>query len=395
MDNTAQLADGKYQTYAKEGYATNELVYACIEELATSAAEPTLQAKVGGKWTHVHPVVTLLNAPNPFMSHFEFWATVILHRALAGNAYALIVRSASGAAKQLWLMRPDRVAVIPSEAEYIAGYQYDVGDGKPVIIPTRDVIHFKMRNPLNDFYGQPPLMAAAGRVDIDNFMRDFVKVYFNKAGVPGGLLSVKGKIAADTRKEITERFKDDYGGPSGWHKLLVVDQDASFTAMTSNLGASGLVIPELDKVSIRRICTVFGVPPTLLGIDDANTSYASIEMVQKYFWDNTLAPLYKDLAGALTLRLAPNFPGVEALSFDLSEVAALQEDIDQVHTRERSDLLAGGITIEEFRVNTGREPIVTEGTYLLPTTHTPVAAAMVADDSVDLSSVRVGGGSAA
>jgi HK97 family phage portal protein len=239
------------------------------------------------------------------------------------------------------------------------------------------VIHFRTPNPLNEFYGQPPLMAAAGRVDIDNFMKSFVKTYFNKAGVPGGLLSLKGKISADARTEIKDRFKDDYGGPSGWHKLLVIDQDATFTAMTSNLGASGLVIPELDKVSTRRICTVFGVPPSLVGVDESNTSYASLEMIQRFFWDNTLAPLYKDLAATLNLRLVPNFPTVSEVKFDMKDVAALQEDVDEVHARERADLIAGGITIEEFRLKTGRDPMPKDGTFLIPANNTPVPVAAV------------------
>lgn len=372
----SQITDGKYRSYADEGYQKNEIVFACIDQLARSASDPRLIAKVGGVWRDSHPILDLMQVVGSDIPRTLFWKTVILHLSLAGNAYGLIVRSRSGRPLDIWLMRPDYITVIPSTTG-IAAYRYDIGDGKPVDIPKMDVIHFRTANPLNEFYGQSPLMAAAGRVDIDNFMRDFVKTYFNKAGVPGGLLSLKGKISPDVRTEIKERFKDDYGGPSGWHKLLVIDQDASFTPMTSNLGASGLVIPELDKVSTRRICTVFGVPPSLVGLDDSNTSYASLEMIQRFFWDNTLAPLYKDLAATLNLRLTPNFPGVSEVKFDLADVAALQEDVDEVHARERADMIAGGITVEEFRLKTGRGPLPKDGTLLIPASNTPVPVADV------------------
>lgn len=379
QDGRAQLPDSKYTTYANEGYSKNELVFAAIEALAGSAAEPRLQYRSGEKWNIRGPVIDLLNRPNPFLSRFDFFANVIMHRALAGNAYALIIRSGSGKPLELWLMRPDRVSIVPSSTSFISHYEYDLGGNQVAVLPPRDVIHFKTRNPLNDFYGMPPLMAAAGRVDIDNFMKDFVKTYFAKAGVPGGMLSIKQKLSDEARNEIKRRFKSEYGGSAGWHELIVLDStEASFTPMTQNLGPSGLVVPDLDKINTRRILSVFGVPPALLGVDDANTSYASLEMLQRFFWDNTLAPLYKDLAGDMNLVLPQNFAGVDEIAFDMTDVRALREDIDKLHARLRSDLMSGCITIEEFRLATGREPVTADGTYLIPSNLVPTPAAMVA-----------------
>lgn len=393
----AQLPDGKYETYAREGYANNEIVYACVEELATSAAEPRMRVRRQGskdEWTLDHPLLDLLRRPNAFLDGFEFWATVIMHRSIAGNAYALKVRSRAGKVVELWLMRPDRVRIVPSTSTYIQRYEYDTG-GEVVPIPPADVVHFKARNPLNQFYGMPPLLPISGRIDIDNFMKDFVKAYFTNAGVPAGILTVKQALDDALKDEIRNRFSNTYGGPRGWHKLLVLEQtEATFTPMTQNLGRQGLVIPELDRIAARRIAMALQVPPALIGADDAPTSYAALEMVQRFFWDNTLSPLYKELSGRITLQLAPDFPGVAEVGFDLSDVRALREDVDKVHARERADLMAGGITIEEFRAATGREPKVATGTYLIPANLVPVGADKVADDSVDLSAVRATAGRA-
>jgi HK97 family phage portal protein len=375
----AALPDNSYRSYATEGYQKNELVYAAIEERATSAAEPRMKARVRGEWTLDHPILTLLNKPNPFMDRFEFWATVIMHTDLAGNAYGLIVRSASRKPVQLWLLRPDRVSVVPDAERYISHYLYDLGDGAPIRLPVEDVLHFKTRHPFNDFYGMPRLMAASGRVDIDNYMRDFVKTYFEKAGVPAGMLNIEGPADKDFKKELKDRFNSEYGGPGGWHGLMVIDsKKASFTPMTASLGASGLVVPDLDKISVRRILMVFGVPGALIGADDAPTSYAALEMVQRFFWDNTLAPLYREMVGPLNLRLTVNFPGVEEVAFDLSDVRALQEDVDELHARERADLIAGGITKEEFRERTGRKRD-TDGTFYVPSNLVPMTAGRMAE----------------
>jgi HK97 family phage portal protein len=402
MNGRPQTADGDYETLAREGYSRNEIVYACIEELSTSAAEPRMHAqvrRVAGepegelalKWTLDHRILDLFRTPNPFMDGFEFWATVILHRSIAGNAFALKVRSAAGRPVQLWLMRPDRVRVVPHRTQYIARYEYLVSPTETVPLAVEDVLHFKTRNPLNEFYGMPPLMAVAGRVDIDNYMRDFVRSYFTNAGVPAGVLAVKNKLPDGFKEDVKRRFRQDYGGPAGWHEMLVIDQtEASFTPMTTSLGPQGLVVPSLDEISEARIAMAFGVPLTIIGarLGVNSSSYANKRSDRESFWDEHLAPLYKELAGPLNLRLIPDFPGVKEIAFDLSDVRALQEDLDKIHARLRADLISGGITIEEFRRAIGVDEKVTTGTFLLPSNLVPVPAGQIADESVDLSSVR-------
>lgn len=374
QNNQPQTTDGKYYGFAKEGYQANELVYAGIEELATSAAEPSMQVKWQGKWADEHPLLTLLNRPNQFMDRFAFWANVIMHLYIGGNAYALIVKSGSGRPVELWLMRPDRVRIVPSKTDYIARYEYDGGDGNATPLPVGDVIHWKKRNPLDDFYGQSPLLAGSGRIDVDNYMKSFVKTFFQRAGVPVGMLNVEGNIDENTRKEYRDRFSRDYGGPNGWHGLMVISKSkASFTPMTRDLGNSGLVVPELDEISEARILMLLGVPPELIGarVGMQNSSYAQKRSARESFWDETLAPLYKEMAGPLELRLAPYYPRVTGVRFDLSDVRALQEDIDKISARERADMLASAITREEYRERRGYGPVPAGGTFLVPTTHVP------------------------
>lgn len=376
VSGKAQLLPAKYETYAREGYQANELVFACINMLATSAAEPVMHIRKPGsdQWVSRHQLLNLMDRPNPFMDRFEFWATVIMHRALAGNAYALKVRSQSGKVVQLWLLRPDRVRIVPDENRFIRRYEYTTSSPDPIILPVEDVIHFKTRNPLDDFYGMPPLMVIAGRVDVDNFMRDFVKAYFENAGVPGGMLVTKNKMTADKIAEIRSRFKHTYGS-AGWHDLMILDQtEASFTPMTSAMGPQGLVVPELNEISESRITMAFGVPLTLIGAlsGAGNSSYGNKKSERESFWNETLKPLYRELVGPLNRGLVPDFFGVEEIAFDLSSVGALQPDLDTLHARIRSDFMAGYITRQEARTAIGREPDATDGVFLVPSNLTPV-----------------------
>lgn len=381
---SSSMQHGSFETYSREGYSMSELVFACIKARATSASEPRMRARVGGTWNLNAPVLNLLRRPNSFQGGVEFWQTVITHLDIAGDAFAWKGRSASTKVLELWLMRPDRVTVIPGRDRFIDRYEYDIGGGETLKMPVQDVIHWKAAiDPLNPYRGMAPLRAAAGRVDVDNYMRTFVKAFFTNAGVPAGLLSVKQKLNDEFREEIKRRFRENYGGPSGWHSMLVLDAaEATFTPMTANLGPSGLVLPEMNKLDASRICMCFEIPPALIGADEAPTSYAALEMIQQFFWRNTLAPLYKALADVLNRSLLPDFPGVEELQFDLTDVRAMSEDVDKIHARVRADVNAGLRTIEEGRLAVGLEALADGGTFLIPANLTAVSAADVKSGAI-------------
>ncbi len=369
----AQISPVNYETYAREGYSKNEIVFACIEELATSAAEPRIvgrrrRPRLGNQEIVDHPMIALLNRPNPFLTRFQMWATVIMHLYLAGNAYVEKVRNNVGQVTELWIMRPDRLRVVPDRTKFIAGYEYRIG-AETYSLPAEDVIHFKMRHPLDDFYGMPPMMAASGRIDIDNYTRDFIKAFFLNAGVPAGLLSIKQPMSEAQKKDIRGRYRQEFGGPKGWHDLLILDAaEASFTPMTAQLGQRGLVIPELDEIVEARTAMVFGVPLTLIGarLGMASSSYANRKSDKEMFWDETLAPLYRMLAETLDTFLVPDFSDIDEVIFDLSDVHALLEDRDKLHKRIREDVAGSIITIEEGRTKIGEPELPSEGTMILP-----------------------------
>ena len=394
-----------FERYAREGYQKNEIVYAAIELRATSAAEPHIvgrrytsqkgrvEAKAKARWLDGagvprwmigdvltrngmmedrldHPLVELLNNPNPFMSRFHLWSTVIMDRDLAGNAYLWKGRDGAGTIRELWRLRPDRVRVIPDREKFIRGYTYRVG-GESIELPAEDVIHFKTRHPLDDYYGMPPLMAVASRVDIDNYMRDFVGAFFRNGGNPGAVLTVKQKLTQEGKDELRNRARAQFSGVNGAFEWLILDNtEATFTPITMGLGARGLVVPALNAISEARISMAFGIPGSILGllIGYESSSYANKRADWAVLWDITLAPMYSDLDDVLNLafRNERQFKGIDELVFDLSGIKALQEDVDKLHARARSNFIAGGWTLEEFRLITGMVPTPSEGTYFVP-----------------------------
>lgn len=382
-DGKPQIQPANYYGYSKEGYGGNEVVFACVEMLATSAAEPDMRIKYGERYSKNHAVLRLLANPNPFQDRFSFWATVIMHRSIAGNAFAVKIRTNLGRVAELWLLRPDRVRIVPDADTFIRRYEYEV-DGGVLPIAPQDMIHWRTRNPLDDYYGMPPLAVAAARIDVDNFMRDTMKTYMENRGLPAALLTVKQNLGETQIKYLQDRYAKLTG------KLMVLhgSDGAQFSALNQSLGDAGLVIPDLNQISETRIAMVLGVDPGMIGtvIGASNSSYNNRDSMRESFWNERLKPLYQELTGPLNHRsrnprvksggLIDDFPGVDEIQFDLSSVGALQAELDKAHERVRQNWAAGLISFDEARVALGLRPL-TEGTVLLPSN-------MMATDVVDV-----------
>ncbi len=398
-------AQQNYLSLARAGYSGNEIVYSAIELLATSAAEPHI---IGRRWRRAspqvraeaqllnskglslaavnallvkngfvtpipdHPLVKLLNAPNPYMSRGQLWSTVVMDRCIAGNSYVLKARYTDGplegAVAQLWRLRPDRIRIIP-DAEQYCRYEYRTPAGV-VMFDYADIMHFKTRNPFNEFYGMSPIQVIMDRLGIDLNMRGFLRSFFEKGGTgPGSILTSKQKLSDAARKMIEDKFRGKFSGPAGWHELLVLDAtESTYQQMGLNRGLRDALPAEIDRQTEARLTMPFGIPGSILGllIGYESSSYANKRQDWQVLWDVTMTPLLSDLDDVLNLSIVPDFGNIDEVMFDLSDIKALQEDVDAMQERHRKNFSAGIITLPEARDNLGYDPTVRNGVVYVP-----------------------------
>lgn len=424
-------SQGSYLQHAR-AYATNEIIASAIDLLATSAAEPhiigrrlrrekrgsencpldgmnLLEAQDETRRTSAalrskgltraelrqwmirnqyyeelprHRCVQLLNKPNPFMSRGQFTATLVMDRLIAGNSYVLKARfdgsgPFEGAIAELWRLRPDRVKIIPDGKGGIKEYEYNYGTGREHYDP-QDIVHFKTLNPLNELYGMPPLLQLMPRVQIDEYMRRFLTTFFESGGSsgPGSVLTSKSRLPQETKDDIRTRFKKQFGGPSGMHELLVLDNtESSYQNMGLNRGLRDALPKEIDGMSEARIAMRFGIPGSILGLLLAyasGNSYANKRQDWQVLWDITVTPMLSDMDDTWNLHLVEqDFSGIDDVAYDLSQIKALQEDVDAVQERHRKNWLAGIGFWEETRDSMAFDPDG-EGTILIPSNMIPV-----------------------
>ena len=110
---------------------------------------------------------------------------------------------------------------------------------------------------------------------------------------------------------------------------------------------------------------VFGVPPLIVYayIGLIRATYSNLKEAWAGFWDATMSPAYREWRDFWTWQLLPEFEDdatirseAVRLNYDMSQVSALQDDVDAIQTRARSNYQAGLINQNEARDTLGYTP---------------------------------------
>jgi phage portal protein BeeE len=115
-----------FASLAKEGFVKNPVVYRCVRMVAEAANRVPLSASEGGKRLTDHPVLDLLNRPNPRQSGTELFEAVYSYLQTAGNAY-LEAAIVNGEVRGLYGLRPDRMRVVAGNDGWPTAYTYTAG----------------------------------------------------------------------------------------------------------------------------------------------------------------------------------------------------------------------------------------------------------------------------
>lgn len=351
-----------YETLTDEGYRSNTLIYACINEWARGVAQAPLRAvrRMSDGSTKPAPRAPLgLFLTNVQLggSLFEFLEAVLIHLGSAGNAFVLKLRGAGDRVVGLRVLRPERVRIIGKSTGEVDYYTHGLRTAgtEPRRYEANDVIHLPLYDPLDDWYGLSPISVLAAWGDVDNETAKYVRDFYDNAGSPQGILKLKARVPREQREEIAEAWKEQHGA-GAWHTVAVLDSDADYKTIGSQI--KDLELAGLLSQSEARICQVYQIPPIVVGayIGLMRSTYSNYQQAVKSLWQETLRPLYARVADGLARGLREVDP-VSELEFDTSEVEALQENIDTRRTWALSGYSGGLMTLNEARSEVGLPPV--------------------------------------
>lgn len=354
----------------------NSAVAACLGWISRTFPEAPVmvERRAGTEWEMIpdHPLVALLEQPNPYYSGAVLWAATLVSYHANGNAYWIKDRTAAQGVAGLWYAPHDLLEpVSESDTAFIEYYRYRVS-GQEFRLDPADVIHFRNGiDPDNPRLGCSPLKTALREVFADDEAALFFGALMRNMGVPGIVISPasdQGMISPDEAEIVKAEMEQRTGGDNRGRPLVI---GGSVKVERLAFTPEEMDLRELRRLPEERISAVLGIPAIVAGLGAGldRSTFANYAEAREAAWEDNIIPTQRVIAADLTTQLLRDFDDSPALRvrFDNSEIRVLQPDENARTTRVIQQLQSGAITIAEARRDLGKDAGPEHEFYMVPT----------------------------
>ena len=355
----------RYDQLAQEGYMQNAVAYRCVNEIANAASRVKINLFRGDQEIDSHPILDLLNNPSPNYGQVEFFQAVYAYLLISGNSYILQNGPDNGEPQELYPLRPDRIRIQPAQMGNLpSAYNYMLG-GKIVESYQVDrktgqskVKHIKLFNPLDDYYGLSPIMAASMDIDQHNLSNKHNVALLQNGARPSGAVVFKPKdetggdvqLTDSQRNQILNDLNQRFQGPNNAGRPLLLEGDFDWKSM--GMSPKDMDFTSLKNFSARDIALVYGVPSQLVGVPDSQT-YSNLAEARLALYTETVLPLMDRIQSDMNEWLTPQFGDDLKLHYDIDSIPAMAEQRRRVFESVTSGVQNGILTRNEAREQLG------------------------------------------
>lgn len=295
----------------------------------------------------------LMHKVNPYWTFKRLLEMTELSLCLWGSAFWFLERGEGGriAPREIWWGRPDRVRVFPHATDYLAGFEYLAPDGHTIWFNPGEVVWIRYPNPLDEFAGLSPLVAARLSADVASAaMKSNRNMFANGLQMGGAVFPKAGQtLTKEQATEIEESLSRRFKGVDKAHRWGVF----RFEAEMKQIGFTPKDAEFLGALaaSLEDIARAYKVPLDLVG---GQRTYENVNAAHRAMWTHCLIPEAQFIADELTEQLLPLFGGQADLAeFDSKDVEVLHENENDVWGRAQGKIQLGAITVNEWREEEG------------------------------------------
>lgn len=339
----------------------NSIVIACRNWAEKAWPEaPLIVQKINaqGEWQTVadHGLAALLRRPNPRYSGLQLVTATVADRMLTGNGYWRKIRSGDRRVVQLWWIPSWMIAPAWPDDDptvYIGWYDYTI-DGEVERIDPADIVHFRRGfDPNNQRLGRNDLADLLGELFTDEEASAYVAAMMANMGVPGVIISPDGTAGGTAQDDDLEAIKDKFEQRfSGENRGRALVMGTPTKVSVLSFSPEQMKVRELRRIPEERVTAVLGIPAIVAGLGAGldRSTFANVAEAREAAYESYIIPDHRMFDADLETQLVPDFGDPDRLrvSHDYSQVRVLQDDQNALHERARSDLLAGGITLNQF-----------------------------------------------
>jgi phage portal protein BeeE len=364
-------------------YGDDPWPYICATKVAEQGSLPPLQfgtTDAKGNFQPVpptHPLQDLFDRPNPLNTGGELRQLILLYMEMTGHAPIEIVRPSPSAKLngkgtlgrkgfELYTHNPGPWRIVANLDGTIRGYLYlnsltpQAGTQAGMLSradlkwDASQMTYLRWPNPLNRWYGQGRIAAVRQAVMAEEYAGIRDKRSEQQLGIPPGILTSEMPLGGPQAEELQRRWEKAVGGYQNAGRIAVLGSKTTYQAVSMSRKDQEWLATRHWRV--QEIAGAFEVPLVLVLMSEA--SYANAREARAEWWQGSLSVKLRRIEEMCTERLVPMLTDepLEA-RFDLTRVAALNENANEVATRAETWSKTGTVRRIEIRSLLGLEPL--------------------------------------
>lgn len=300
-----------------------------------------------------HPLVRLINRPNPWQSVFDFLYDQVAYLDLTGNAISAHVPGPSSPVYELWTLPSQHVRAIPDPVEFIRAYVY--GRGREIereFLPA-DITHVKFASPTDPYMGRGCVAGYYGDGQLSMAFTDINLAMLDNGASPSLVFEAPNSTPAQ-RSEIEEKIRQRWTGVRNAFSAIVTGGDLKVVPNAAR-GFTEMPFMMSDDACASLIANAHGIPPALLKLDTA--ALATAQAAMPHWQKMALLPRCKRISEAFNRSFVEKFR--EALN-DPSLCVVFDNPVDKDEAAEVlkiTQLVDKVLTKNECRGILGYEPV--------------------------------------
>jgi len=314
--------DDWFKTEASRGKAYRESVwaYAAIRAVAQSAASVRwqLMRRMPGvtpdEEVADHPLLDLIEIPNPEQCRFEFIEDMIWQLHLDGNAYTELVPFNPMAVsdrrflpRAMYCLKSKHVDPIPDARTRVSGYKY-APNHKEIRFKPWEIIQIRMYNPDSDSKGYSPFDTARTSVAVDRDSQKYSARFFERGAMPGAVLETDRTLPKPIQNRIEATWKKQFRGvdASGTHDVALLMAGLKYKPVSATFRDMDFKI--LREQTRGEILAAVDVPPLKVGVT-SGSSWANAHQQNLDFITDTVGPHLLRLMDKFNTDLTRRYAG--------------------------------------------------------------------------------------
>lgn len=299
-----------------------------------------------------HPFLELISRPNPFMTRFTLWYNTSVRLELSGLCGWLKMKDNLKVTRQVFPLPLTKWASLKAKVTTTADLEYwEYRDGEVLQKFTSDQL-FPMiyPHPASPFQGMSPLMAQTYPYDIDLFLMQQQRAFFEHGATPGLHLHTDQQLRKEQVEELREIIHEQYTGALKAGDTLITHSGLKGQVLSQTSRQN--MIDEVARFSRDKLITSFDLSPAKVGlVEDVNR--ANMAGLDRIFIHECLRPKCMLIEESIESFMLPDYDKGLTCDFELPSTEDQEYELRAMETRLRTKVTV----VNQERENLGMEPV--------------------------------------